>query len=241
MLQIAWLPSPNFSRRLPTDQVRYLIIHYTECDLALSLDILTKKESVNPVSAHYVIDELGRIWQLVDEAHKAWHAGESQWGQDTGLNAVSIGIELVNDGCSGYPLPQMEALATLAQQIVHRHQILPQHVLGHSDIAPQRKVDPGPLFDWSWLAQRGVGVDPKVLPVGMPDPKLNMTDLRGLLAEIGYAIPPLTGDAGRDQASLAQVIKAFQMHYLPHQFTGNACAETVQKVQSLHRYCQQQS
>ena len=122
------------------------------------------------VSAHYVIDEDGTVHRLVDEPHKAWHAGVSWWQGVEDLNRVSIGIELVNPGHEwgyrAFPAPQLAACVALARDIVERHAIAPWRVLGHSDVAPTRKEDPGELFDWHRLAERGAGLYVEPAPLG---------------------------------------------------------------------------
>ena len=147
-------PSPNFGPRAPDKPIDILLIHYTGMESAeAALDRLC--DPAAQVSAHYLIEEDGTIWSLVDEQHRAWHAGIAYWAGETDINSRSIGIELVNPGHElGYrpfPMPQMEALAGLAREILARHTIPNHRVLGHSDVAPERKCDPGELFDWAWL------------------------------------------------------------------------------------------
>ncbi len=167
-------PSPNHDARPDGQAVDILLLHYTgmksaEAALARLCDPAAK------VSAHYVIDEDGTLTRLVDEARRAWHAGVSSWAGDSGVNARSIGIELVNPGHEfGYrpfPAPQMAALTALARDILARHAIPPQRVLGHSDVAPTRKQDPGELFDWEALAAAGIGLwPPRASASGRPRP-----------------------------------------------------------------------
>jgi N-acetylmuramoyl-L-alanine amidase len=113
------------------------------------------------VSAHYLIAEDGRTWQLVDEEMRAWHAGAGQWGAITDMNSRSVGIELANDGASPFPEPQMAALEALLPDIMQRWDIAPERVIGHSDMAVGRKIDPGPRFDWRRLALSGLAVWPE--------------------------------------------------------------------------------
>lgn len=137
--------SPNFDeRRLP---VSVIVIHYTEtktCEQALR--ILCDASAPKRVSAHWLIDRDGTAYRLVDESKRAWHAGRSFWDGIEDCNSASIGIELVNDGFEEYPQPQLDALAELCSEIRSRHAI--RYIVGHSDIAPGRKRDPGPLFPW---------------------------------------------------------------------------------------------
>ena len=149
-------PSPNFGSRDKTIKIDMLVIHYTglpSTEVSLERMCDPKRE----VSAHYLIDEGGRIYQLVNEKNRAWHAGVSYWDGETDTNSRSIGIELQNPGYEwGYtlfPQLQMEALRELSQDIMSRYQISNRLVLGHSDVAPGRKNDPGHLFNWEWLAK----------------------------------------------------------------------------------------
>ncbi|MCB1579269.1 MAG: N-acetylmuramoyl-L-alanine amidase [Rhodospirillales bacterium] len=149
--------SPNYNDRADDCAPSMIVIHYTGMKTAqAALQRLCNPEA--EVSAHYVIDEDGTLYQLVDEDKRAWHAGVSEWEGCTDINSASIGIELVNPGHEfGYhPFPheQMAALAKLCKDIMSRHEI--KTVLGHEDVAPGRKQDPGELFDWFWLDQHGV-------------------------------------------------------------------------------------
>lgn len=148
MSKIIENPSPNYDeRRLP---VSMIVIHYTEtktCDQALR--ILCDVSAPKRVSAHWLIDRDGTVYRLVDESKRAWHAGKSFWHGIEDCNSASIGIELVNDGAEEYPQPQLDALAELCAGIKSRHDI--RDIVGHSDIAPDRKRDPGPLFPWKML------------------------------------------------------------------------------------------
>lgn len=207
-MKLITAPSPNHSSR-DNVTVDTLVLHYT--------DMLTAEEAVArlqdeqaQVSAHYVIAEDGRIFSLVPEDRKAWHAGVSHWRGRDGVNGFSIGIELANTGLQyGYkpfPLQQMEALAELSQAILARHIIPARNVVGHSDIAPTRKHDPGELFDWRWLALQGIGawVDAKPLVWDK-----HIIRLQKRLINYGY------GFSENAEFSLPAVIKAFQQHFRP--------------------------
>jgi N-acetylmuramoyl-L-alanine amidase len=137
-----------------------IVLHYTVLDLEASLDRLCDPEA--EVSAHYVICLKGSVIPLVDEARRAWHAGAGRWGAVTDVNSRSIGIELVNDGDSPFPAPQMAALVDLLRGIRSRWSIPDHHIIGHSDMAPDRKADPGRRFDWRALALQGQGVWPQM-------------------------------------------------------------------------------
>ena len=156
MLKVISTPSDNFDDRPPEALIDFLIFHYTACPLDLSLRILTQASS-SPVSAHYLICEKGQVYSLVPEEKRAWHAGKSYWKGRQGLNASSIGIELVNPGYGpeyrSFSHPQIDSLMTLSHEILKRHSIPATHILGHSDIAPGRKTDPGPYFKWQHFRQ----------------------------------------------------------------------------------------
>ena len=158
--------SPNYEARHPDTTVNFLIMHYTGCGLEASLKVLTDSNAEHRVSAHYLVDETGEVYALVDEAFRSWHAGKSAWQGFEDINSRSVGIEIVNPGQGAnyraFPSVQMESLACLSKGIIERWRISPCHVLGHSDIAPGRKVDPGPLFDWKWLAEHDIGVYPDI-------------------------------------------------------------------------------
>ncbi|VWC76500.1 N-acetylmuramoyl-L-alanine amidase [Burkholderia lata] len=227
-------------------RIRFLVMHYTESDEAKSLRTLTG----DSVSVHYVIPPQPRIergmpvvYQLVPESERAWHAGVSEWQGTTELNAVSIGIENVNRGpldpqnrtWQPYPPEQVSALTRLSKDIVARYGIPPTRVVGHSDIAPQRKIDPGPLFPWHALAQAGVGAWPDDATVtarlGGRDPHalVDVRDLQLKLARYGYDV----ATDGVLDARTRRVFAAFQMHFRPSDYAGNPDAETDAIAQAL--------
>jgi len=221
-------PSPNHDARLaPIDM---LVLHYTgmetgEAALARLCDPEAK------VSSHYTIDEAGTIWRHVPEELRAWHAGVSYWAGETNINARSIGIELVNPGHEfGYRAfaeSQMAALIELASDILARHNIPAHRVLGHSDVAPARKEDPGELFPWSRLAAHGIGLWPEVHRESDAPPLL---DFVGALARFGYGLPPAV------DTPIDAVISAFQRHFRPSRIDGLAdseCAEILKNLGNL--------
>ncbi len=212
-------PSPNFEVRPHDLPIDMLVLHYTGMESAESaLDQLC--DSAAKVSVHYLIDEDGALYRLVDESARAWHAGESCWRGNRDINGRSIGIELVNPGHEyGYrPFPdrQIESMIALAQDIVARHPIPRRNVVAHSDIAPSRKQDPGELLDWRRLAQAGIGLWPE--PVAGVE-----TDLTKMLGEYGY-----------DTAGLGTV-EAFQRHFHPNNVTGIADNTTTALAAGLLR------
>ena len=225
------------------ERIAFLILHYTDEDDARSLRLLT--ESEHKVSAHYLIprdtDERPLpVYQLVPDDQRAWHAGRSRWHQYAGLNASSLGIEIVNLGYDEkeaalpahlrrwqpYTEAQIAALGALARELVERYQIPPTQVLGHSDVAPERKQDPGPRFPWRELALRyGVGAWPDEARVaalrqqGLPAwPPLIWQQQ---LARYGYGIAA----SGEWDAQSRAVMRAFQLHFRPAQVSGEPDAE----------------
>ncbi|WP_375572222.1 MULTISPECIES: N-acetylmuramoyl-L-alanine amidase [Seohaeicola] len=160
-------PSPNNGPRRDGARPDMVVIHYTAMDsAAAALDRLCDPEA--EVSAHYLICEQGRIWHMVDEEMRAWHAGAGRWGDVTDVNSRSIGIELANRGDHPFSAPQMTALEGLLRGVMARWAIPPARVIGHSDMAPLRKSDPGPRFDWRRLARCGLSIWPDPDPAGPP-------------------------------------------------------------------------
>lgn len=161
---VRWQPSPNFDERRPN----FVILHQTTNDNAEHA-LRTLTDPLKKVSAHYLVDRDGGIYQLVDERARAWHAGESFWGGQSDLNSASIGIELDNDGEEPFAPAQIAALLELLADIKARHGIPAANFLGHGDVAPRRKVDPSRHFPWRLLAERGFGLwcdAPQPTPAG---------------------------------------------------------------------------
>lgn len=151
------VPSPCFGARRDHARPDMIVLHYTAMHSAgAALERLCDPDI--EVSAHYLIGEAGTIWQMVDEDMRAWHAGVGCWGDVTDVNSRSIGIELANRADHPFPEPQMAALEQLLRDICGRWRIRPERIIGHSDMAPGRKIDPGPRFDWRRLARQGLGV-----------------------------------------------------------------------------------
>ena len=216
-------PSPNHSMRtLPVDM---LLLHYTGMPTgAEALDRLC--DPAAEVSAHYLVEEDGTVFQLVDEMSRAHHAGVSFWAGERDTNSRSIGIEIVNPGHEwGYrPFPdkQIRAVVALSQQILLRHSIEAKFVVGHSDVAPDRKNDPGELFPWARLADNGIGIAPPVIEAGgrllvsEGEQSKTVKQAQGLLAKIGYECPVC---GIWDQRSI-DVMIAFQRHFYPIRLDG---------------------
>jgi N-acetylmuramoyl-L-alanine amidase len=206
-------PSPNHGPRRGAAPIDTLILHYTGMrnrDEALARLCDPSAE----VSAHYVIDEDGTVFQLVDEERRAWHAGLSFWQGERDLNSRSIGIELVNPGHEhGYrrfPPVQMQALIALVGPMLRRRAIPPSRILGHSDVAPWRKQDPGELFDWQALAASGIGLWPQ--ETHEDNAVLDSQQALALLCRIGYEPPP---PAMELEAAYRGLVLAFQRHWVP--------------------------
>lgn len=216
-------PSPNFNERNPAVRLDYIVLHYTgmrSADEALR----RMSDPVAKVSAHYMIEEDGRIFHLVDEKDRAWHAGKSLWRGETDINSASIGIELVNPGHEfGYrpfPARQIETLQSLLGDITARQKINPRTgLLAHSDVAPARKTDPGELFPWREMAQAGFGF--------WPAPQMGAAE--NVLQQIGY-----------DMTDSAATWAAFQRRYLPHSITGKPDAASMEMAAGLLNLLQQE-
>jgi N-acetylmuramoyl-L-alanine amidase len=228
-------PSPNHDARPRGQQVDILLLHYTDMVSArAALKRLT--DPAARVSAHYCVDEDGTVYRLVPEKRRAWHAGLSYWAGARDINARSIGIELVNPGhtCGYRPFPeaQMRALEDLARGILVRHPIPAHRVLGHSDVAPARKIDPGELFDWPRLARAGIGLWPQPLGFANAGParsSLEIADVQSQLSRFGYGVAA-TGLL--DQATL-HALSAFQRHFRPSSFKGDPDGETRRLLAAL--------
>ncbi len=231
-------PSPNQDDRPAGAAVDTIVLHYTGMLSAqAALDRL--RDPGARVSSHYVVEEDGKIWRLVPEGRRAWHAGVSFWRGRTGLNDFSVGIEIVNPGHEhGYrdfPVLQMAAVCDLCLDILARHPVPAGNVVAHSDIAPNRKEDPGERFDWAGLAQEGVGLWPFDVPdAGTGDAvrdAASLRDVRAALADIGYRVAP----EGPLDPALSTVLRAFQRHWRPEAVTGQADAGTLLRLLSVAR------
>ncbi|WP_241607038.1 N-acetylmuramoyl-L-alanine amidase [Rosenbergiella australiborealis] len=225
-----------------------LVIHYTVADERRSLALLTGEH----VSSHYLIARLPKpnaaqpeIYQLVPESQAAWHAGVSAWRGTNNLNKTSIGIELVNKGftpgsqqaegyCQSYPPQQITALIELATKIVKKYTIAPENIVGHSDIAPLRKFDPGPCFPWQQLAEHGLGAWPdpqrvnRLLAGRTPSQPVTNQILLPLLQHYGYTVGEHPSIAQQQQ-----LIRAFQFHFQPENISGKGDRLTLARLQAL--------
>lgn len=236
-------PSPNFDNRPGPGRVKYLILHYT--GMATGREALERLcDPASRVSAHYLIEEDGRIFSLVAEQKRAWHAGESSWEGDQDINGLSLGIELVNPGHDGpdyvgnyrpFPPEQMRSLIALCQDILSRHEIKPWHILAHSDVAPARKCDPGELFDWTGLAQAGIGLWPEkyieqhIAQHILAEDGTDVAVFQQKLAEYGYGIML---DGVPDSRTRA-VVCAFQRHFRSAKIDGIMDGESSAVLDNL--------
>lgn len=242
ILLVRDVPSPNHDERPAGTPVDMLILHYTgmkSCQDAL--DRLT--DPAAQVSSHYVVDEDGTVYRLVPEERRAWHAGVSHWRGHAALNGRSIGIEIVNPGHEwGYrdfPVMQMAAVADLCLAILSRHPIPPRNVIGHSDVAPDRKEDPGERFDWEGLALNGIGLWPEDAPdigtTGAIRDAVTLRPVRAALAAIGYRVAP----EGPLDPALSSVLRAFQRHWRPEAITGQADDGTLVRLLAVSKLVRQ--
>ena len=231
-------PSPNFNERVGEGVPDILVMHYTgmqSCEAAVTR--LT--DAASRVSSHYTVDEDGTIYRHVAENMRGWHAGVSHWRGETDINSRSIGIEIVNPGHEfgyrAFPDVQIDAVIRLSQGIVSRHAIPKRNVIGHSDIAPGRKTDPGELFPWRHLAQAGLGVWVEAKPsreasLARPDTGARVGDLQMALRRYGYG---LEITSVYDEPTEI-VVSAFQRHFRPALFDGVADAETQGILRALN-------
>ena len=218
--------------------MRYLIVHYSGMPSAEDA-IARLCNSAYQVSAHYLIDENGTVTRMVPENMSAWHAGAAFWRGVRDINSASVGIELANPGHEhGYhPFPpvQMDAFVALASDIMARHGIPPAGVLGHSDVAPGRKIDPGELFDWAGLAKLDIGLWLNENMKDIVDTKDLVASMRQL-SHIGYAVP-LSPELGADilnpATGLHDVIAAFQRRYRQKQVDGILDDDTAWRIATV--------
>ena len=217
-------------------RIQFIVIHFTSTDFAEGLAVLTR----GPVSSHYLVrDDPVVVYQLVDDSRRAWHAGESSWQGNTQLNAASIGIEIVNRGdrdgaWQDYPPAQIDAVVALVKRLVREYAVKPDHIVGHSDIAPQRKVDPGPKFPWKRLADEGLVPWPDAAKVAASRAQYEAilpgaAWFQDQLEKIGYDVP----HSGVLDEETRRVIAAFQMRYRPQQYDGKPDAETAALLDAL--------
>lgn len=222
-----WAASPNHDAR----RAILIVLHATEQESAqASLDTLRTRNAGGPVSAHYLIGRDGHLYQLVADDARAWHAGPGRWGTITDVNSASIGIELDNDGGAPFPDVQIDRLLGLLDDLTTRLRIPRTQVIAHADLAPTRKVDPGPRFPWRRLAEAGFGAWPQP-PLSDPPPGF---DAWLALRAIGYALDDRAatlrafrrhfraGDGGGDDAALPDAEDLRLLHALVREDTTPA-------------------
>ncbi len=232
-LEIRDLPSPNQDDRPAGAPIDMLILHYTGMKTAREA-IERLRDPAAKVSSHYVVDEDGFVLRLVAEERRAFHAGVSYWRGHTELNGRSIGIEIVNPGHEwGYrdfPVLQLAAVCDLCLSILSRHAIPARNIVAHSDVAPDRKEDPGEKFPWEDLALNGVGVWPAGVPdIGTGGVVRDAAGLRGVraaLADIGYRV----AREGALDPALSSALRAFQRHWRGEAVTGQADSGTLARL-----------
>jgi N-acetylmuramoyl-L-alanine amidase len=230
-------PSPNFEpRKGPPDMI---VLHYTGMETGEAA-LARLRDPEAKVSSHYLVEEDGRIFRLVPEERRAWHAGRSYWKGETDINGASVGVEIVNPGHEfGYrPFPdvQIAAVIALLSDMRSRWSVPDARILGHSDVAPDRKQDPGELFPWKRLAEAGHGlwVEPPAAP-GAPlaegEEGAGVFALQAGLTRLGFDCAP----SGRFDAATTTVIRAFQRHWRPERIDGVADGETRARLIALLR------
>ncbi len=237
MFDVIDAPSPNFNARTaPPDMV---VLHYTGM-VTGEAALARLRDPAAEVSAHWLVEEDGRVFRLVAEERRAWHAGRAFWKGERDINARSIGIELVNPGHEfGYrtfPPAQIDALCALLDALRDRWTITDGRILAHSDVAPDRKMDPGELFPWAELAARGHGlwIEPAPSPgepLGDGDEGVGVFALQAGLTRLGYDSAP----SGRFDAATTQIVTAFQRHWRPARVDGIADGETRARLVGLLR------
>jgi N-acetylmuramoyl-L-alanine amidase len=232
------VPSPNHEARVGVARPDILLLHYTGMKTTqAALERLCDPRA--KVSSHYVVFEDGRIVQLVPEMRRAYHAGESSWERTTDFNSRSVGIEIGNKGhdfgCPEFPEAQIAAVIALCRDILSRWPIAPHHVLAHSDVAPDRKRDPGERFPWRRLAEAGVGLwvepapDAGGVTLRLDDRGDAVADLQRALADYGYGIAA----TGRYDPATQEIVTAFQRHYRPERIDGIADVAMVKTLETL--------
>ena len=230
-------PSPNFDSRTAPPGV--LVLHYTGMKTGQeALDRL--RDPAAKVSSHYLVEEDGRVFRLVAEERRAWHAGASYWRGRRNLNGESIGIEIVNPGHEwgyrAFPEAQIFAVIALVADIRTRWDIEDRDIVGHSDVAPDRKDDPGELFPWKRLAEAGHGLwaewpPAPGAPIGEGEEGAAVFALQAGLTRLGFDLPP----SGRFDVATTVAMRAFQRHWRPERVDGIADGETRARLIALLR------
>jgi N-acetylmuramoyl-L-alanine amidase len=224
--------SPNHEPRWNNLKPSLIVLHYTGMKSgAAAVDWLCNPQS--KVSCHYLVDVDGEIVQMVDENHRAWHAGVSSWHGQTDTNSQSIGIEIQNEGhaagCPAYPAQQMRRVSDLCLDIMARHGFAPHQVIAHSDVAPGRKIDPGEAFEWRKLADQGIGQFVVASTHHREQPPMSAGEAQFMLQSLGYGFSDPTAIDGR----MHIVVKVFQQRYRPALVDGVLDPETCNLIWRL--------
>jgi N-acetylmuramoyl-L-alanine amidase len=235
--------SPNFNERKNYKKLSYLILHYTamtSCQEALEY-MCDKK---NKVSAHFLVSKKGDIYYLVDLKERAWHAGKSYWKGFTDLNSRSIGIEIDNSGdCINkekYNNIQIKSLCQIIRKLIKEYNIIPDSILGHSDVAPFRKIDPGENFPWNTLNKRKLSYLPKIKKkiifnklnkINDEKIKIQKEEVLKKIGEIGYDIR----NVKKNDKKFKLLIKTYQRHYRQSNVTGEVDRETIELIREHHK------
>lgn len=236
-MELISAPSPNFDAR--TAPPSMIVLHYTGMPTGEGA-LARLRDPDAKVSAHYLVEEDGRVFSLVPEERRAWHAGVSFWKGERDINAASIGIEIVNPGHEfGYrpfPAPQIDAVIELLTDIRGRWEVDDACIVGHSDVAPSRKEDPGELFPWKRLAEAGHGlwIEPLAAPgapLGLGDEGTGVFALQAGLTRLGYDSAP----SGKYDQDTVTTVRAFQRHWRPERVDGVADGETRARLVHLLR------
>ena len=228
--------SLNYDSRKSTSKIRYIIIHYTAMN-SVSETIKLLCNSRSKVSSHFLISKKGIIYKIVDEEYRAWHAGKSSWKKNSDINSSSIGIELVNTGhhlkFEKYPKKQINSLITLISILKRKYKISNKNILGHSDVAPNRKIDPGQKFPWKILAKHKLVYLPKIskLKINNNLKKSKIIDFKRKLNKIGYDVRI----DSRIDNNFKKITKAFQMHFQQNFVTGYPNDESFSLVNKYYK------
>ena len=236
IIKIAMDLSPNFTKKIrKIKDIKFVIIHYTGMQSEIE-SLKRLKSHTSKVSCHYLINRKGRIIQLVKDKNIAWHAGKSKWGKFTNLNKNSIGIELENKGHQfGYQKfteDQIKNLIILCKKLKKKYKIKTENFLGHADIAPLRKIDPGEKFPWKKLSKFKLGkwyFEKKII-IGVNPKKLQQAFFRNI-KKIGYRYFNVKRRNKRDK----NIVKSFQQHFLPNKVTGRVDQKTYKISHFLTR------
>jgi N-acetylmuramoyl-L-alanine amidase len=236
-MQTIAAPSPNFNNRTAPPDI--ILLHYTGMPTGEGA-LARLRDPEAKVSSHYLVEEDGRVFSLVAEERRAWHAGVSFWKGERDINSASIGVEIVNPGHEfgyrAFPEAQVAAVIELLADIRSRWEIEDSRIIGHSDVAPDRKEDPGELFPWKRLAEAGHGlwVEPPAAPgapLGLGDEGTGVFALQAGLTRLGYDSAP----SGRYDEQTHTIVRAFQRHWRPERFDGVADGETRARLVHLLR------